>query len=150
MNVIETHGLRKVFRTRRGAVEAVRSVDLSVQADEGATGRENLLLQGRLYGLGKKEAQARAEVLISTLQLNTFAGRVVKIYSGGQRRRLDLALGMVHRPRLLFLDEPTTGLDPQSRSALWEEVRRLRDGAPPSSSPPTTWTRPRTATGSPS
>jgi ABC-2 type transport system ATP-binding protein len=96
-------------------------------ADAGATGRENLVLQGRLYGLHKKEARERAERLISVLDLESFADRLARTYSGGQRRRLDLALGLVHEPPVLFLDEPTTGLDPQSRARLWDEVRRLRE-----------------------
>jgi ABC-2 type transport system ATP-binding protein len=97
-------------------------------AERSATARENLVLQGRLYGLAHSAAQARAAELIGSLDLEGFADRLVRTYSGGQRRRLDLALAMMHRPALLFLDEPTAGLDPQSRARLWEEVRRLRGG----------------------
>src|SRR5260221_2585856 len=95
-------------------------------AEASATGRENLLLQAQLYGMGASAARARAAELIGALDLLPFADRLVKSYSGGQRRRLDLALGLAHRPMLLFLDEPTTGLDPQSRARLWDEVCRLR------------------------
>ena len=95
-------------------------------ADETATGRENLILQARLYGLSRNAASKRTDELLISLELASFADRLVKTYSGGQRRRLDLALGMVNSPRLLFLDEPTSGLDPQSRAHLWEEVRKLR------------------------
>lgn len=95
-------------------------------ADTTSTGRENLMLQARLYGLSKEAASKRTDELLITLELSSFADRLVKTYSGGQRRRLDLALGMINSPRLLFLDEPTTGLDPQSRAHLWEEVRKLR------------------------
>jgi ABC-2 type transport system ATP-binding protein len=182
--MIETHDLRKSFKTRGGVVEAVRGVDLRVEGgelfgflgpngagktttlrilatliqpsggtatvagcdllreparvrerigfvgqaggvDSSATARENLVLQARLYGMTKADAQARAAELIDTLELGAFADRAGN-YSGGQKRRLDLALGMVHRPALLFLDEPTTGLDPQSRARLWDEVRKLR------------------------
>lgn len=96
-------------------------------ADRSLTARENLAMQARLYGMSKGTSHGRVESLISTLDLHPFADRVAKTYSGGQRRRLDLALGMVHEPRLLFLDEPTTGLDPQSRARLWDEVRNLKD-----------------------
>jgi ABC-2 type transport system ATP-binding protein len=92
-----------------------------------ATARENLMLQARLYGMSRRTAEVRVKELIAILELEPFADRVAKTYSGGQRRRLDLALGMVHRPRLLFLDEPTTGLDPQSRARLWEEVRKQQE-----------------------
>jgi ABC-2 type transport system ATP-binding protein len=95
-------------------------------ADETATGRENLILQARLYGLSRDTARKRTDELLISLELASFADRLVKTYSGGQKRRLDLALGMVNSPRLLFLDEPTSGLDPQSRAHLWEEVRKLR------------------------
>ncbi len=95
--------------------------------DQHSSARENLLLQAQLYGLHSKSAHKRAVELIHALQLDGFADRPGKTYSGGQRRRLDLALGMVHQPQLLFLDEPTTGLDPQSRAHLWEEVRKLRE-----------------------
>jgi ABC-2 type transport system ATP-binding protein len=95
-------------------------------ADETATGRENLILQARLYGLSRNAASKRTDELLISLELASFADRLVKTYSGGQRRRLDLALGMVNGPSLLFLDEPTSGLDPQSRAHLWEEVRKLR------------------------
>jgi ABC-2 type transport system ATP-binding protein len=97
-------------------------------ADASATGTENLLLQARLYGLTAAEAKKRAEELIDVLDLAGFAGRIVRTYSGGQRRRLEVALGIMNRPRVLFLDEPTTGLDPQNRANLWDQLRLLRDG----------------------
>jgi ABC-2 type transport system ATP-binding protein len=186
MSIIETTGLTKSFKTRRGLVEAVKSVDMKVEPGEifgflgpnGAgktttmrmlstliqpdggqasvaghdllkeparvrenigyvsqaggvdiaiSGRENLVLQGRLYRLPAARAKARAQELIVALQLEEFADRAAKTYSGGQKRRLDIALGMAHQPPLLFLDEPTTGLDPQSRAHLWEEIRKLRN-----------------------
>jgi ABC-2 type transport system ATP-binding protein len=183
--MIETRGLRKAFRTRRGAVEAVRGVDLIVAEGEifgflGPNGagktttlrmlatlltpdggdatiagvdlrrspaavrrrigyvaqgggtwdevsaREELVMQARLYGLPKAEARERADAAIKAFQLSEFADRPCKTYSGGQRRRVDIALGVIHRPLVVFLDEPTTGLDPQSRAHMWDEVRRLR------------------------
>jgi ABC-2 type transport system ATP-binding protein len=96
-------------------------------ADELATGRENLLLQGRLYGASRAEVAPRAAALADLLDLAEFADRRVGTYSGGQRRRLDIALSLVHEPAVLFLDEPTTGLDPQSRANLWDHIRALRD-----------------------
>jgi ABC-2 type transport system ATP-binding protein len=186
MHIIETKGLTKTFKTRRGVVEAVRGVDMSVKkgeifgflgpngagktttlrmlstlleptggtaliaghdllrepgkvrekigyvsqaggVDVAATGRENLMLQARLYGMDKSSAKKRAQEMIVALQMESFADRPARTYSGGQKRRLDIALGMSHYPALLFLDEPTTGLDPQSRAHLWEEVRKLRE-----------------------
>jgi ABC-2 type transport system ATP-binding protein len=183
--MIRTAGLRKSFRTRKGAVDAVRGVDLTVNEGEifgflgpngagktttlrmlatlivpdggeatiaGAdlrkdpggvrrrigyvaqggstwdtvTAREELVLQVRLYGIGKAEAQRRAERAIEGFELTEFADRKCQTYSGGQRRRVDVALGVIHGPQVVFLDEPTTGLDPQSRAHMWEEVRRLR------------------------
>ncbi len=183
--IIETNGLRKSFRGRKGTVEAVRGVDLGVRegevfgflgpngagktttlrmlatlltADEGSatvagadlrtqpgevrrrigyvaqgggtwdevTAREELVYQARLYGLGRAEAGERADRAIQAFQLKEFADRKCRTFSGGQRRRLDIALGLVHQPRVLFLDEPTTGLDPQSRAHMWDEIRRLR------------------------
>ena len=185
MTVIETKGLAKTFKTRKGNVEAVRGVDLRVQegaifgflgpngagktttmrmlatlldptngqarvcgydlrrepgkvrtkigyvsqkggAEPRDTTRENLVLQGQLYGMSASAARVRARELMEKLDLASFADRMVETYSGGQRRRLDIAMGMMHRPALLFLDEPTTGLDPQSRARVWEEVQRLR------------------------
>jgi ABC-2 type transport system ATP-binding protein len=192
MNIIETHELRKVYRSRQGkdrkthSIEAVKGIDLQVRegeifgflgpngagktttlrmlstlikptsgrasiagydlvsesaqvrkhigyvsqaggTDSTATARENLMLQARLYGMNRNAAEARVVELVAALDLEPFADRVARTYSGGQRRRLDLALGMVHRPRLLFMDELTTGLDPQSRARLWEEVRNLQE-----------------------
>lgn len=109
-------------RTRIGYVSQLGG------ADELATGRENLLLQGRLYGASKAQVAPRADALARLLDIAEFADRRVSTYSGGQRRRLDIALGLVHEPAVLFLDEPTTGLDPQSRANLWEHIRALRDG----------------------
>ena len=183
--MIETSGLRKSFRTRKGAVEAVRGVDLKVREGEifgflgpngagktttlrmlatlivpddgeatiagadlrrnpgevrrrigyvaqgGSTwdavsAREELVLQARLYGIGKSRARELAAGAIEGFQLTEFADRKCQTYSGGQRRRVDVALGIIHEPKLVFLDEPTTGLDPQSRAHMWDEVRRLR------------------------
>jgi ABC-2 type transport system ATP-binding protein len=184
--VIETHNLRKTFKSRRGAVEAVAGVDLDVKkgeifgflgpngagktttlrmlstllpptsgeatvagfdlrrepakvryvigyvSQEGSSapevpGRTELVMQGRLYGMSKQRAIARAAELIESLELADCADRPTKTYSGGQKRRLDIGIGLMHLPQLLFLDEPTTGLDPQSRARMWDEVRRLRD-----------------------
>src|SRR5947207_10223811 len=184
--MIETRGLRKSFRTRKGTVDAVRGVDLVVEEGEifgflgpnGAgktttlrilatlitpdggdatvagvdlrrspgevrrrigyvaqgggtwdevTAREELAYQGRLYGLDRATAKARAADALTAFQLEAFADRKCKTYSGGQRRRVDIALGVIHRPKVVFLDEPTTGLDPQSRAHMWDEVRRLRE-----------------------
>ncbi|HUZ71188.1 MAG TPA: ATP-binding cassette domain-containing protein [Candidatus Saccharimonadales bacterium] len=184
--MIETHDLRRVFKSRKGAVEAVAGVDLDVKNGEifgflgpngagktttlrmlstllpitsgGATvagydllhnaakvryeigyvsqegssapevpGRTELVMQGRLYGMTKTRAVARAAELIAALELADCADRATKTYSGGQKRRLDIGIGLMHLPQLLFLDEPTTGLDPQSRARMWDEVRKLRD-----------------------
>jgi ABC-2 type transport system ATP-binding protein len=89
------------------------------------TGREHMKLQTALHGMRGQEARERTEVLLDRVGLTQAADRRVGGYSGGMKRRLDLALALVHRPRILFLDEPTTGLDVQSRSALWDEVQRL-------------------------
>ena len=96
-------------------------------ADGSATGREDLMLQGQLFGLSPQKARGRTEELIRALELGPFVDRFSRTYSGGQRRKLDIALGMVHQPAVLFLDEPTTGLDPVSRAQLWGEIRQLRD-----------------------
>ncbi|HYM98051.1 MAG TPA: ATP-binding cassette domain-containing protein [Candidatus Sulfotelmatobacter sp.] len=184
--VIETHGLRRVFKARNRVVEAVAGVDLTVRqgeifgflgpngagktttlrmlstlmppsggtakvagcdlstqpgeirnrigyvgqsggADREITGRRELVFQGRLYSLTREAASRRAEELIQMLELESCADRPGSTYSGGQKRRLDIGLGLVHDPRLLFLDEPTTGLDPQSRARVWDEVRRMHD-----------------------
>ena len=184
--VIETRGLRRVFRSRQREVVAVAGVDLRVEpgeifgflgpngagktttlrmlatllppsggtarvagcelatepgkirerigyvgqaggADREITGRTELVFQGRLYGLSVPDAQRRAAELIEMLELDGAADRKVGTYSGGQKRRLDIGLGLVHSPQLLFLDEPTTGLDPQSRARVWDEVRKMHD-----------------------
>jgi ABC-2 type transport system ATP-binding protein len=183
-HVIETHGLRRTFKSGKRVVEAVAGVDLAVTpgeifgflgpngagktttlrmlatllpptegtarvagldlrtqpdkvrerigyvgqaggADREITGRRELTFQGRLYGMSAAEASKRAAELIDKLELESCADRKVATYSGGQKRRLDIGLGLVHEPQLLFLDEPTTGLDPQSRARVWDEVQRL-------------------------
>jgi ABC-2 type transport system ATP-binding protein len=107
-------------RERIGYVSQVGGTDPSCPVGE------ELVLQGELHGLSRAEARRRADSLFDDLDLRAIATRPAGSLSGGQRRRLDIALGLVHRPPLLFLDEPSTGLDPQSRSHLWELVRRLR------------------------
>jgi ABC-2 type transport system ATP-binding protein len=100
-----------------------------IGVDGDLTGRENLVLQGRLHGMSPDEAKVQADRLLEVIDLAEAADRKAGTYSGGMRRRLDLAQALMHEPRLLFLDEPTTGLDPQNRHALWEYLRELnRDG----------------------
>jgi ABC-2 type transport system ATP-binding protein len=91
-----------------------------------STAREELVQQGRMYGLSKAVASQRAAKALDAFQLTEYADRKCKTYSGGQRRRVDIALGIIHEPRVVFLDEPTSGLDPQSRAHMWDEIRRLR------------------------
>jgi ABC-2 type transport system ATP-binding protein len=91
-----------------------------------STAREELVLQARLYGQSKSSAMRRTQEVLDGFQLSEYADRKCKTYSGGQRRRVDIALGIIHEPKVVFLDEPTTGLDPQSRAHMWDEIRRLR------------------------
>jgi ABC-2 type transport system ATP-binding protein len=108
-------------RVRRliGCVTQHSSVDLT------ATGRENLMLQGRLYRLAARELKEQVSVLLETFDLAETADRPARTYSGGMQRRLDLAMGLIHRPQVLFLDEPTVGLDPEARAALWALISGL-------------------------
>jgi ABC-2 type transport system ATP-binding protein len=92
-----------------------------------STARRDLVHQARMYGVAKSAAKSLAEAAILAFQLEGFADRNIGTYSGGQRRRLDVALGVIHSPQVIFLDEPTAGLDPPSRARMWQEVRRLRD-----------------------
>jgi ABC-2 type transport system ATP-binding protein len=96
--------------------------------DEDLTGRENLILIGRLLGLDRDAAKARADELLDAFGIAEASGRLVKNYSGGMRRRLDLSASIVVTPELMFLDEPTTGLDPRSRNQVWDIIRALADG----------------------
>jgi len=93
--------------------------------DREATGVENLRLQGQIHGLHGRELAARTRELLDRFGLAGAAGRLVRTYSGGMQRRLDIAMALVHRPRVLFLDEPTTGLDPEVRAEMWREIERL-------------------------
>jgi ABC-2 type transport system ATP-binding protein len=183
---VEAEGIVKTYRSRAETVDAVRGVDLRVEAGEvfgflgpnGAgksttvrmlttllsitagsarvagvdvarepdavrkrigvalqdvgldprqTGRELLILQGRLFDLSVREAAARAVELLELVELDDAADRLIKGYSGGMKRRLDLASALVHDPEVLFLDEPTTGLDPASRITVWDELRRINE-----------------------
>ena len=94
-------------------------------ADPEATGRENLVLQGEFYGLTGRELKQRVAQSLERFGLADAAGRLVKTYSGGMQRRLEIAMGLLHGPEVLFLDEPTTGLDPEARVQLWREIERL-------------------------
>jgi ABC-2 type transport system ATP-binding protein len=121
------------FDVLREAQEVRRKIGLSGQyaaIDENLTGRENLWMFGRLYQLSSPEARVRADELLERFALEDAADRVAKTYSGGMRRRLDLASALIGRPRVLFLDEPTTGLDPRSRLGMWDIIRtQVREGA---------------------
>jgi ABC-2 type transport system ATP-binding protein len=113
--------LREPERVRRaiGCVAQKSGIDLE------ATGRENLTLQGRIYGLRGQEVKDRVGELLKRFRLAEAADSVARTYSGGMQRKLDIAMGLVHRPRVLFLDEPTTGLDPEARAGLWDDISRL-------------------------
>lgn len=100
----------------------------SAAVDELLTGRENLVLMGRLYRLTSKSAKTRAQELLEDFDLVDAADRPTKTYSGGMRRRLDLAVSLIATPPIIFLDEPTTGLDPRSRLAMWDIIKKLMDG----------------------
>jgi ABC-2 type transport system ATP-binding protein len=108
-------GVRRIT----GCVAQKDAVDLE------ATGRENITLQGQLYGMTRGDVHRRAKELLDRFQLTDAADRLTRTYSGGMRRKLGVAMGLMHRPEVLFLDEPTTGLDPEARSSLWAEIDRL-------------------------
>jgi ABC-2 type transport system ATP-binding protein len=109
--------------------DAVRSAIGYVPQNSGvdvhATGRENLFLQGRVQRVPPRLLRRRVDELLEVFGIGGYADRIVRTYSGGMKRRLDIALGLVHRPKVFFLDEPTTGLDPEARAAMWEELERL-------------------------
>ena len=108
--------------------EARLRIGAALQAaalDDKQTGRELLRLQGQLYGLSRKQAESRIADLSSLVEIGEAMNRLIGTYSGGMKRRLDLAAALIHNPEVLFLDEPTTGLDPVSRARMWEEVRSI-------------------------
>lgn len=111
-------------------VEVRRRIGVALQdvaLDEGQTGRELLTLQGRLYGLGLSATRRRVDEVLDLVDIGMAIDRRIKTYSGGMKRRLDLAASLIHGPELLFLDEPTTGLDPHSRATVWAEIRHLNE-----------------------
>jgi ABC-2 type transport system ATP-binding protein len=114
-----------VLRRPNDVRRAVGVVTQRHGTDPQATGRENLVLSGRIYGMGKRDAQHRATELLDRFGLTEAADRIVRTYSGGMQRKLDVVMGLVHRPQVLFVDEPTTGLDPEARAQMWAEIRRL-------------------------
>jgi ABC-2 type transport system ATP-binding protein len=125
-----TSGTARVagFDVSREAGKVRRQIGVVAQKaslDPTSTGRENLILQGRFFGMGGRQLKQRVDELLTVVGLTDAADRLASTYSGGMARRLDIAIGLVHRPRVLFLDEPTTGLDPEVRAAMWDEIRRL-------------------------
>jgi len=115
-----------LFREARRIRQKIGYVSQKGGAYEYASGYENLVLQGRLYGLTRAAARAKADRIVAQFEMDEYAKRNVQTYSGGQRRHVDLGMGVMHDPKLLFLDEPTTGLDPHSRARFWDVIRTLR------------------------
>ena len=113
--------LREPERVRR----VIGTVGQAIAVDPDASGRENLELAGRIHGLGGRALRERVGELLAHFGLTDAADRMARTYSGGMRRKLDVATGLIHRPQVLFLDEPTTGLDPEARAELWTEIGRL-------------------------
>jgi ABC-2 type transport system ATP-binding protein len=117
-----------VLADPQAARRAIGVVGQKHGVDPQATGRENMVLQGVFYGLRGRALRTRVDEALTRFDLADVADRRVKTYSGGMQRRLDVAMGLVHRPQVLFLDEPTTGLDPEVRSEMWKEIERLARG----------------------
>ena len=113
--------VRDADRVRR----AIGVVGQKPGLDPEASGRENLQMQAEIYGIHGAARRRRVDVLLARFGLGDASGRLAKTYSGGMQRRLDIALGLVHRPSVLFLDEPTTGLDPEARAELWQEIEQI-------------------------
>ncbi len=116
---------KDAVRDGNGVRRSIGYVPQNSGLDPDATGRENLMLQGRIQRLRGADLKARVEELLTLVGLSDAADRLARGYSGGMKRRLDIALGLVHRPSVLFLDEPTTGLDPEARAMMWDELSRL-------------------------
>src|SRR4051794_9881100 len=114
-----------VLRHPDAVRHAIGLVSQKASSDPMATGRENLVLAGRIQGMSRPAAAARARELLARFALDDAADRLAKTYSGGMARKLDVAIGLMHRPRVLFLDEPTTGLDPEARAGMWGQIARL-------------------------
>ena len=114
-----------VLRDPNAVRHAIGLVSQKTSSDPMATGRENLVLAGRIQDMSRAAARARAQELLTLFGLDDSAERLAKTYSGGMARKLDVAIGLMHRPQVLFLDEPTAGLDPEARSELWAEIERL-------------------------
>jgi ABC-2 type transport system ATP-binding protein len=114
-----------VVRQPDAVRRAIGCVAQKSGVDVNATGRENLTLQGQFYGLRGADLRERVSGLLQRFSLTEAADRMARTYSGGMKRKLDIAMGLIHRPRVLFLDEPTTGLDPEARADLWSEIARL-------------------------
>jgi ABC-2 type transport system ATP-binding protein len=114
-----------IVKQQKQVRRAIGCVAQNSGVDVQATGRENLLLQGRVYGMRGAELERRSDELLERFGLAAVGKRFVKTYSGGMKRKLDVALGLMHSPRVLFLDEPTTGLDPEARAEMWGQIREL-------------------------
>lgn len=117
------------FDVQKKSVEVRKRIGYVSQlggADLPATGRENLLLTGQLYGMKRRDVEQKIGKLAKLLEIEELLDRTVRTYSGGQRRRLEIALGILHEPEILFMDEPTTGLDPQNRANLWAHIKMLK------------------------
>jgi ABC-2 type transport system ATP-binding protein len=114
-----------VLRDPDGARHVIGLVSQKASSDPMATARENLVLAGQIQGMSRASARGRAAELLSLFGLDEAAGRLAKTFSGGMARKLDVAIGLMHRPQVLFLDEPTAGLDPEARAEMWAEISRL-------------------------
>ena len=114
-----------VLRDPEHVRRVIGTVGQAIAVDPDASGRENLELAGRIHGLGGRALRMRVDELLAHFGLTEAADRMARTYSGGMRRKLDVATGLIHRPQILFLDEPTTGLDPEARAELWTEIGRL-------------------------
>ncbi len=119
--------MQDVVKDPNGVRRSIGYVPQTSGVDRDATGRENLTLQGRIQRMSGAQLKARVDELLELVGIEDAANRVVRGYSGGMKRRLDVALGLVHRPRVVFLDEPTTGLDPEARVTMWEELGRIAE-----------------------